>query len=173
MLLPGYKSVSIGVGLLVCRAAMMVEKKIQFTKLADSIQDSAGKVRVIFTPKDLSYLKRSKRLTGIKYFIASLAGLKPLIQVTNGKMDKFSTSRGFDNAADAIVKEVYTVLKNPLENQLAVGYAGMVMDLGENILAQKLGDGFKYNSSYFQSIIGPTIGAHCGPETVAAAFFTE
>jgi fatty acid-binding protein DegV len=149
----------------------MLQESIDFAGIADTLQASAEKIRLIFTPKDLSYLNRSKRLTGIKYLIASLAGLKPLIQVANGKMDKLSTSRGFDNAVDAIVKAVYSEMKKPVENQLAVAYAGMSVDMGGNILAQKLGEGFKSNPGYFESIIGPTIGAHCGPETVAAAFF--
>lgn len=165
------KNVSIGVGLLVCKAALMLQKNTEFMSLADALEASAERIRLIFTPKDLSYLNRSKRLTGIKYLIASLAGLKPLIQVANGKMDKFSTSRGFANAVDALVKAVYSEMKNPLENQLAVAYAGMSADMGGNILAQKVSADSKFNPGYFESIIGPTIGAHCGPETVAAAFF--
>lgn len=164
------KNVSVGVGLLVYKAAMMMKKEIAFSNLADIIEDSAPKVRLIFTPKDLTYLNRSKRLTGFKYFIANLAGLKPLIQVTNGTMDKFSTVRGFDHAADAIVAEIYSGMKNSSDFNLAVAYAGMKSDMGGNILSMKLSDSIKSSPGYFESIIGSTIGAHCGPETVGAAF---
>lgn len=167
------KNVSVGVGLLVYKAAMMMKKEISFTSLGDNIEDSAGKVRLIFTPKDLTYLNRSKRLTGFKYFIANLAGLKPLIQVKNGTMDKFSTVRGFDHAADAIIKEIYDEMKNSSDFQLAIAYAGLKSDMDKNLLRQKLSDGVKSGNGYFESIIGSTIGAHCGPETVGAAFLAS
>ncbi|MFH0780985.1 MAG: DegV family protein [Pseudomonadota bacterium] len=167
------KTVSIGVGLLVVKAARLLQEQPDATDLVDTLEDCAARLRVIFSPKDLSYLHRSKRLTGIKYLIAHLAGLKPLIQVANGTMEKFAAVRGVEHAADAIVKEINRDLRSSPEIHLAIAYAGMQADIEKNILAHRITDVLKGDPGYFESIIGPTIGTHCGPDAVCAAFLGE
>jgi len=167
------RNVSIGVGILVYKALQMIRKGVEFNALTSQLQDSAAKTRLLFAPKDLTYLNRSKRLTGFKYLVASLAGLKPVIEVCNGKMEKVTTVRGYEAAAESILEMMYKGMANSPGYLFAVALAGQKADLAGNVISARLPEGVKGSTGYFESIIGSTIGAHCGPETVGAALLAD
>lgn len=163
------RNASIGLGLQVLRAAQMLQRGTAFNDLCDSVESVTDKVRLIFTPRDLTWLNRSGRLTGIKFVIASLVGLKPILMIQNGKSDRLDTVRGHDHAVQTLVDEAVKLTASASSWYLGVAWAAPVADRANNPVAKALSSSIRSSSGYFEATIGSTIGAHCGPETVGIA----
>ncbi len=120
------------------------------------------------TVDDLVYLKRGGRISPTLAFVGNTLGLKPIIHVDNeGKLVSVEKIRGRKNAL-AHLANIYGKLAEDTKNgTVFISHANCEADA--NQLAEMLHTTYGAKVSIITDI-GPVIGAHAGPGTLALFF---
>ncbi len=155
--------------LLILGAMAEYEKGAEMEEIEQWIRDHRLCARAYFTVDDLKYLKRGGRISSTSAFMGSLLDIKPILtEGRGGKIDPVGKVQGRKRALRTIVDHVVEEILHPEEQELIVLHA----DAPEE--AQQLADMLRRRIPTLRSIrlqmVGPVIGAHCGPGTLAACF---
>ena len=121
-----------------------------------------------FTVDDLEYLKRGGRVSPTVAFVGNLLGIKPVLHVDNdGHLINVSKVRGRKTAV-ATLADKYGALADKLDNDMVYISHGDCIDDAKT-LAEMLKMRYNANVSIITDV-GPVIGAHSGPGTLALFF---
>lgn len=159
-------SASIGQGLLVYYAALKKKNGATIDEVADFVNENKLKFCHWFTVDDLYFLKRGGRISQATAVVGSILNVKPLLSMNNeGKLYVFDKIRGKKKVLDLMSSKIGNLNSN--YKKVFVGHADCLDDakyVAEKISAE--------NPSLDVTIthLGPIIGTHTGPGTVALAF---
>ncbi len=159
-------SASIGQGLLVYYAALKKKSGATIDEVADFVNDNKLKFCHWFTVDDLYFLKRGGRISQATAVVGSILNVKPLLSMNDeGKLYVFDKIRGKKKVLDLMSSKIENL--NSDYKKVFVGHADCLDDakyVAEKISAE--------NPSLDVTIthLGPIIGTHTGPGTVALAF---
>lgn len=157
---------SAGEGLIVCLAAEKKKDGAGLEEIAYYIEKIKLNLCHWFTVNDLVYLKRGGRVSPTVAFVGAVLGIKPVLHVDNeGKLINVSKVRG-RNAALLSLLEKYKELSEE-NSPIFISHADCEED------AKKLSDMIKQETGAKVNLItniGPVIGAHSGPGTLALFF---
>lgn len=159
-------SASIGQGLLVYYAALKKKKGATIDEVADFVNENKLKFCHWFTVDDLYFLKRGGRISQATAVVGSILNVKPLLSMNDeGKLYVFDKIRGKKKVLDLMSSKIGNLNSN--YKKVFVGHADCLDDakyVAEKISAE--------NPSLDVTIthLGPIIGTHTGPGTVALAF---
>lgn len=162
-------SISIGAGLLVYEAAKLHKAGASDEEVIQFVENTRDKLRLYFMVDDLNHLKRGGRVSSTTAFFGTLLGIKPVLTVTKeGKLEKYDVVGGRKKAINFFMNKLET---NMTEDTLKYPIIALHAD------SQKEGDELEHRirEKYPEAIvwnylIGPTIGTHCGPGTLAVVF---
>lgn len=159
---------SAGQGLLVYLAAEKKKSGANIEEVAEYIEKIRLSLCHWFTVDDLVYLKRGGRVSSAVAFVGAVLGIKPVLHVDNeGKLVSVSKVRGRKAALMALVDKYGELALKDNEKIVFISNA----DCRENAeflkseLTEKYGVDVKIITD-----IGPVIGAHSGPGTIAVFF---
>ena len=160
---------SMGEGLYAYYAYRMREEGKSIEEIAAWLEENKLKLCMWFTVDDLNHLKRGGRVSPTVAFVGTLLGIKPVLHVDDeGHLINVSKVRGRKAALDALVDQMKATAIKPEEQVVFISHGDCLED-AEYVAAQikeKLGvPDIKIN------FIGPVIGAHSGPGTVALFFY--
>ena len=127
------------------------------------------KFAVYFYADDLKFFARSGRVSNITAVMGGLFGIRPIININSeGIMNSISKAKGRKGALNAVLQYVDTLQEGIKDHRVVIGHAD-AYDLALE-LEQKLKE--KYGSDLKTEIhvVNPTIGGHCGPDTVGVCF---
>lgn len=155
--------------LLILGAMEQYEKGAEMEEIEQWIRDNRLRARAYFTVDDLKYLKRGGRISSTSAFMGSLLDIKPILtEGRGGKIDPVEKVQGRKRALRTIADHVAEEIERPEEQELILLHA----DAPEE--AQQLADMLRRRIPALKSVrlqmVGPVIGAHCGPGTLAACF---
>ncbi|NLM61168.1 MAG: DegV family protein [Clostridiales bacterium] len=141
-------------------------------KSIDEVRDwvEENKLRVIhlFTVDDLMFLKRSGRISSSAAVLGSLMGVKPMLDVdANGKLRACKKMRGRRGALEGLVNWVEEFIESDEIEVLAISHADCEQDA--MTLLEKMKEKYKIKEVLI-NFIGPVIGSHSGPDTIAIFF---
>ena len=121
-----------------------------------------------FTVDDLFFLKRGGRVSAATAVVGSMLSIKPLLHVDDaGKLISIGKARGRKGALDGLIKACEATVVSP-ETQTMFICHGDCEDEA-NALAAVVKE--KFNPvDVIVGCIGPVIGAHSGPGTIALFF---
>lgn len=159
-------SASIGQGLLVYYAALKKKSGATIEEVADFVNENKLKFCHWFTVDDLYFLKRGGRISQATAVVGSILNVKPLLSMNDeGKLYVFDKIRGKKKVLDLMSSKIGNLNSN--YKKVFVGHADCLDDakyVAEKISAE--------NPSLDVTIthLGPIIGTHTGPGTVALAF---
>ena len=159
-------SASIGQGLLVYYAALKKKSGYTIDEVADFVNENKLKFCHWFTVDDLYFLKRGGRISQATAVVGSILNVKPLLSMNDeGKLYVFDKIRGKKKVLDLMSSKIENLNSN--YKKVFVGHADCLDDakyVAEKISAE--------NPSLDITIthLGPIIGTHTGPGTVALAF---
>ena len=159
---------SSGQGLLVYLASQKKSEGASMEEVADYIESIKLKLCHWFTVEDLVYLKRGGRVSPTVAFVGTLLGIKPILHVDNaGKLINVSKARGRKASLNAIIDKYGELAEDKANGTVFISNAGCFEDAVylKNAVKEKYGAEVKVISD-----IGPVIGAHSGPGTVALFF---
>lgn len=157
---------SLGEGLMVWHAARMKKEGKTMEEIRDWVE--ANKLHMLHwvAVDDLHHLKRGGRISATTAVVGSMLSIKPIIHMDNeGKLVNVAKARGRAASLNHVADKVLE-LADPKEGQTVfICHSDCLADaqvVGEKLKEAGLADEVIYNH------IGPVIGAHTGPGTVAA-----
>ncbi len=162
---------SMGQGLLVYLAAQKRQQGMDLDELGDWVEENRLKLCHWFTVDDLMFLKRGGRVSGAAAVVGTMLGIKPVLHVDDeGHLIPMEKVRGRRASLDALVKHMAETAINPAEQTIFISHGDCQADCDyvADQIRQKLG-----TKNIVTNFIGPVIGAHSGPGTVALFFVGE
>ena len=160
-------SVSAGLGLIVDYIYRIQTNGATIQDAAALANEIKGKICHIFTVDDLNYLKRGGRINATSATVGSMLGIKPILHVTsNGRLTSIGKVRG-RHAAILALSNKYETKCADKEEKIFIAHADCQNDAEElyHILKEK-----NPTCNIGITDIGPIIGAHAGPGTLALFF---
>ena len=159
---------SMGQGLLVYHAWLQKQAGMDIEALHQWVIDNRLHLVHFFTIDDLMFLKRGGRVSGATAVVGSMLSIKPIMHVDNeGHLIKVGTARGRKASIRALADEAGK-RGTDLENQVIfISHGDCLADA--NYLADIMRTRFHVKDVVI-SYVGPVIGAHSGPGTVALFF---
>ena len=159
---------SMGQGLLVYHAWKHKQAGESIEQVRDWVLDNRLHLCHYFTIDDLMFLKRGGRVSGATAVVGSMLSIKPIMHVDNeGHLIKIGTARGRKASIRALADGAGK-LGIDLENQVIFISHGDCLDEAE-YLAGIMRERFHVKDVVI-SYVGPVIGAHSGPGTIALFF---
>ena len=154
--------------LLVLKAHEMYRAGESMEAVAQWVEDNKLRAQAFFTVDDLKYLQRGGRVSPAAAAIGSLLDLKPILTETReGKLAAAAKVRGRKKAIGYIVDKAVESIEDQKESIGLVLHADAPADAEKlaAMLLEKLPE-----LSLRIEHVGPVIGAHAGPGTVAFCF---
>ncbi len=167
------KCASMGEGLLVHKALEQQRAGKTMEETAAWLEDNIPHLVHIFTVDDLNHLYRGGRVSRTAAFVGTLAGIKPILHVDDeGHLIPIRKVRGRKKSLHALVDYMEERMGNYRENNdvIFISHGDALED------AQAVRDEIRerfHIDSFLVNHIGPTIGAHSGPGTIALFFMGE
>ncbi len=159
---------SMGQGLLVWYAANMKKEGKSIEEVRDFIEENKLKLAHWFTVDDLFFLKRGGRVSAATALVGTMLNIKPVMHVDDdGHLIKVTTARGRKNAINALFEKAKQTAIEPAGQTMFISHGDCVEDA--DYLADKL-KGELGVKEVVISYVGPVIGAHSGPGTLALFF---
>ena len=167
------KCASLGEGLFVHKAAEMKKEGKTMEEAAKLLKELVPHLTHVFTVDDLNHLYRGGRVSRATAIVGTIAGIKPILHVDEeGHLIPISKVRGRKKSLTALVdymeKKAGSYLKNNDIVFISHGDAIEDAQIVRDEVAKRFGI-----KSFIVNNIGPTIGAHSGPGTVALFFVGE
>ncbi|MCL1830473.1 MAG: DegV family protein [Oscillospiraceae bacterium] len=164
-------SASLGQGLMVYYAAQLQKQNQTITEVYEYIMEHRLNFAHWFTVDDLMFLRRGGRLSGTVALVGTVLGIKPVLHVDNsGNLINVAKTRGRKNSLNALVECMKISSINPNGQTVFISHGDCLED------AQYVAEEIKRilgTSDIYINYIGPVIGSHSGPGTVALFFFAD
>lgn len=159
---------SLGQGLLVWHAAKRRAAGESIEAVRDWVEANKLHLAHWFTVDDLNHLKRGGRVSAATALVGTLLGIKPVLHVDNeGHLISMSKTRGRKASLDALVAHMAATAIEPEKQTIFISHGDCLEDA--EYVAGKV-----RNELHVQNVVinyvGPVIGAHSGPGTVALFF---
>lgn len=156
---------SMGQGLLVCLAAHEREKGRSIQEVYDWVEAHKLNLCHQFTVDDLHFLKRGGRISATTAAVGTMLKIKPVLHVDNeGHLINIGKARGRSAALKALVDKMEQTAIEPKAQTVFISHGDCLED------AQTVADMVRERMGVQEIVInrvGPVIGAHSGPGTVA------
>ena len=159
---------SMGEGLLVCLAAMQQQSGADLDQVADWVRAHISKLAHWFTVDDLLYLYRGGRVNALTAHVGTALGIKPILHVDDaGHLIPMTKIRGRKQSIEALAEKLKELGQDIGQQMLFISHAD-ALDAAEYLAGLIRMD---FPSAEIQiGTIGPVIGSHSGPGTLALFF---
>lgn len=156
-------------GFPVILAAKAAKEGKSLEQVKETALDNIKKSRFLFIPDNLEYLKKGGRIGGASALIGNLLRIIPILTVENGKTAILKKVRTKKNAIQYMVDIM-------LHDVDVYGLGDIVVQHINNLdearsFAKTLEE--KLNIKIKIADIGPVIGLHVGPKTLALTYYTK
>ena len=159
---------SLGQGLLVWYAANLKKQGKTMEEVRDWTEEHKLNLCHWFTVDDLHFLKRGGRISAATAVLGTMLSIKPVMHVDNeGHLIKVGTARGRNASLKALVDHMEQTVLDLKGQSIFISHGDCLAD------AQKVADDIRARFGVEDIVInyvGPVIGAHSGPGTVALFF---
>ena len=161
-------SASMGQGLLVWHAWKKKQGGASIEEVRDFVENTKLHLCHWFTIDDLMFLKRGGRISGTTAVVGSMLSIKPVMHMDNdGHLIKMGTARGRKASIKALADKAGLLGESLDQQTIFISHGDCIEDA--NFLADIMRS--RYNvKDVVISYVGPVIGAHSGPGTVALFF---
>lgn len=162
------KSASVGTGLLAIKASEMVKAGACVEEILRMINDIVDRINVGLIIKDLNYLYRGGRASGLKLLGANLLKIRPSLVVQDGKIVPCKKFKGdFGNAVREWTKHRIAQTINADKSLAFVAHTDIDEDLVQGVIKAFLDAGFL---EVRRITIGTTLTTHLGRNVIGALF---
>ena len=162
---------SLGQGLLIYYACKKKEEGASIDELAAYIEDIKLHACHQFTVNDLFHLHRGGRVSKATAIIGTIANIKPILHVDNeGHLINIDKARGRKRSLNILVDNMAKSIGS-FENEVVGITHGDCPEDAEyvrNLVEERFGI-----HNFIINYLGPTIGAHTGPDLLALFFMGD
>ena len=156
---------SLGQGLLIWHAAARKRQGKIIEEVRDWVEENKLHLCHWFTVDDLHFLKRGGRVSAATAVLGTMLSIKPVMHVDDeGRLVKVGTARGRNASLTALVDHMAESVTDPAGQVVFISHGDCEQD------AKKVAEDVKRRfgvKSVLLNQVGPVIGAHSGPGTVA------
>ena len=156
---------SLGQGLIVKLAADKKKSGANIEEVAAYVEEIRPNLAHWFTVEDLFFLKRGGRVSAATAVVGTMLQIKPVLHVDDeGKLVSMDKARGRQGSLKALFDKMKESAIEPAKQTVYISHGDCYED------AKKLADMVSAElgvTDILISEIGPVIGAHAGPGTVA------
>ena len=162
-------NLSTGQGHVVLEACRLRESGLGLDEMAEALRAFAPRVESSFLLDQLQYMAKGGRCSSVAALGANLLGLKPCIEVRDGKMSVVKKYRGnYSKCLANYVKDRLAEREDIVRDVLFLTYTPVT---DENLTAVK--DAIEQYGNFntvYETTAGCTISCHCGPGTLGVLF---
>jgi len=154
--------------LLILKAHEMYRAGKSIEEVAGWLEENKLRAQAYFIVDDLKYLKRGGRISATAATVGTMLDLKPIIsEAPDGTLGANDKIRGRKKAIAFIVDKMLEYAPDPEESPIIVLNADSMEDAErtKSLVEQKLP-----GANVMIENVGPVIGAHAGPGTIALCF---
>lgn len=163
---------SLGEGLIVHYALEMQRAGKTLEEVAAWLEANKLHLCHIFTVNDLFHLHRGGRVSMASAIVGSMLGIKPILHVDdNGRLIPIGKVRGRSAALGALVENMALRVGDYPNDTIFICEGDCLSD-AQN-LAGRLRQRFGNDKKILINSIGPVIGSHSGPGTLAVFFLGD
>jgi DegV family protein with EDD domain len=163
-------SASIGVGLIVLKAAKMAKEGKSKEEIIEMIHFYIEHVEHIFTVDALEYLYRGGRVSKASAIIGDMLNIKPILDVEEGKLIPIEKIRGRKKSINRMIEITGERGDRLSEQVVAINHAD---DLEIALyMKEKLHEKYGINEFVIREV-GAVIGSHSGPGTASIFFLNK
>ncbi|MBQ8717464.1 MAG: DegV family protein [Clostridia bacterium] len=159
---------SLGQGLLVYHAAKRRDEGASLEEVRTWVEENKLNLVHLFTVDDLFFLKRGGRVSAVTAVAGSALGIKPIMHVDNdGHLIKIGIKRGRRASLDGLCSRMKELAFDPANQMVFISHGDCEED------AKYLADRIRQTmgvQNFVIDFVGPVIGAHSGPGTMALFF---
>lgn len=161
-------SASMGQGLLVWHAAQERAAGKSIEQVRDYVEENKLHLCHWFTVDDLNHLKRGGRISSATALVGGMLSIKPVMHMDNeGHLINMSKVRGRQASLRALVDKMEELAIDPAQQMVFISHGDCLEDAETvaSMVKERLGV-----KEVVISYVGPVIGAHSGPGTLALFF---
>ncbi len=160
---------SLGQGLLVTLAARKKAEGASLEEVRAYAEQLKPNLTHLFTVNDLFFLHRGGRVSALTAVAGSALGIKPIMHVDDeGHLVKIGTKRGRTASLDDLCARMQELAIDPAEQLVYISHGDCAEEA--EYLANKIKQTMGVKQPILISHVGPVIGAHSGPGTMALFF---
>lgn len=166
------ENLSTGLGLIVLKAAEMVQEGKNRAEICALIEKIKDKVSASFVVDTLTYLHRGGRCSSVEALAGGVLKLHPKIVVSNGSMSADKKYRGkMHKVILDYVKDMEDALLQADSSRVFITHSGCEQEILDSVYQ------YLEELHYFDEIIvtraGGVISSHCGSGTLGVLFITK
>ena len=165
-------SISAPQSILILKAYELYKAGKSMEEVARWVEENRLRAQAWFTVDDLKYLRRGGRISAGAATVGTMLDLKPIItESREGKLVSIDKVRGRKSALRLIADRAAECIEDPANAMPVIMHADAPEDAQrlEKLLRERVPQLTDIQTWY----VGPVIGAHCGPGTVAIFFLAE
>lgn len=165
------KNLSSGIALLVLKAKDFRDQGLTLDEIYHHVLALVPYVRSQFAIQTLDYLYKGGRATGLQALMGSMLRIKPIIKVTDGKLDVYKKAMGkMSRALEIMLEDCFSLGKHldldyiMITHSLADKHAKFMIDKVREVLNPK---------QIIESHAGCVISSHCGEGTIGILYIEK
>ncbi len=159
------KLASMGEGLLVYYANKFKQEGQTLEENYNSCESKKKEVISWFTVSDIETLRRGGRVSNVAAFLAKALKIKPILHVSeDGKLMAMDKVRGRKASLKTLIDEMEARVLVDRNDVVFISHGDCIDDANyvKELITEKFGI-----TNFMINEIGPVIGAHSGPDTIA------
>lgn len=162
------RRISMGAGILVMHAQMLKEQGKPLDEIKDWVENNRDRAHAWFSVDDLNFLKKGGRVSSTAAALGTILDVKPILTLNKeGKIIATEKIKGTKKVMRFFVSVIQENVENPEEQ---TGYVLHANDMENAIkLKELVQEGVPFKEVVIQDV-GPVIGCHAGPGTLAVIF---
>ena len=163
------ENLSTGIGLMVIKAAAMVQEGKNRVEICQAVEEMKKKVKSSFVVDTLTYLHRGGRCSSVAALMGGVLKLHPRIVVAEGAMSADKKYRGkMDKVILDYVKDMEDALLGADKERVMITHSGCANEMIDKVYS------YLKDLNYFDEILitraGGVISSHCGPGTLGVLY---
>ncbi len=163
-------NLSTGIGLLLLKASKLAKQGKSAKEIKEEVDKLAGNVRCKFVVESLEYLHKGGRCSGVARFFGTMARLKPVIIVKDGKMDVLAKTIGKRRGLQVMLDDIIAN-KDHIHNDCVMithTYADEDAKYLYDVLSRELPEAHIEITE-----AGCVISSHCGKGTIGILYISK
>jgi DegV family protein with EDD domain len=161
------RTTAMALGFQVLTAARAAEQGATLSELKELVERAKDHVGVVFAVDTLEFLYRGGRIGGGSRFLGAALNIKPILEVTGGKVEGIEKVRTRSKSLNRVVEIIADRINGRTPVRLATLHANALED-AQSLLAEATRQLNPIESILAE--VSPVVGTHAGPGTLGLAF---
>lgn len=165
------ETVAMALGFIVLETARAAAEGASLAACKQLAEEMKKRVGVVFAVDTLEFLHKGGRIGGATHFLGTALKLKPILEVTGGRVEAIERVRTSKKAHHRLVELLQERTQEYDAIQVASLHANVLED-AQALLEDAQNHLDKITKTVFTQV-SPVVGTHAGPGTVGLAYYAE